>query len=85
MPGIPGPALCAQETTRFGLSSCDAFSRQAADIAGADHPVAAEKLRRARPQGMRYMHATRARGGTNDCARQPTPFFSRYNFDLPAE
>jgi hypothetical protein len=50
-----------------------------------DHLVATKKLRRAHPQGMLYMHATRARGGTNNCEQQPTPFFSHYNFDLPAE
>lgn len=72
MPGIPGPALpdfmlCNARTVRpgnhpFRFVVMRRFFWQAADIVGADHPVAAEKLRRASPQGMRYMHATLARG-----------------------
>lgn len=60
MPGIPGPALpgfmlCNAGTVRPG-------NHPFRNIVGADHPVAAEKLRRASPQGMRYLHATLARG-----------------------
>ncbi|PMS34972.1 site-specific recombinase XerD [Trinickia symbiotica] len=36
------------------------FFRRAADVIGADYPVAAEKLRRASPHWMRHTHATHA-------------------------
>ncbi|MGF6919740.1 site-specific recombinase XerD [Paraburkholderia sp. UCT70] len=35
------------------------FIDQAADVIGADHPTAAEKLRRASPRWMRHTHASR--------------------------
>ncbi|MEX3973798.1 phage integrase family protein [Paraburkholderia caribensis] len=38
------------------------FFRQAADVIRADHPVVAEKLRRASPHWMRHTHATHALG-----------------------
>ena len=36
------------------------FFRQAADVLGTDHPVVAEKLRRASPHWTRHTHATHA-------------------------
>lgn len=36
------------------------FFGQAADVIGADHPVVAEKLRRASPHWTRHTHATHA-------------------------